>query len=110
MKAKTDVQAKEKPERVSVTMMEFARVCEGAIAEACIKGLDNGMTPIQMCDFEIRLWAAANIIGNRLFRRETERVDFSDGRMEKVKDELASGIWAPKENHEEDADEDQGSL
>lgn len=110
MKAKTDVRAKEKPEKVSVTMMEFARVCEGAIAEACIKGLDNGMTPIQMCDFEMRLWAAANIIGNRLFRRGTEKVDFSDGRMEKVKDELASGIWAPKEHCGEDADEDQGSV
>ena len=76
MKAKTE---KKKVERVSVTMGEFARVCEGAIAEACIKGLDSGMTPVQMCDFELRLWAAANIIGNRLFRRGTDKVDFSDG-------------------------------
>lgn len=99
MKAKTE---KKKVERVSVTMGEFARVCEGAIAETCIKGLDNGMTPVQMCDFELRLWAAANIIGNRLFRRGEEKVDFSDGRMEKVRGELASGVWLPKEEVHED--------
>lgn len=99
MKAKTE---KKKVERVSVTMGEFARVCEGAIAEACIKGLDSGMTPVQMCDFELRLWAAANIIGNRLFRRGTDKVDFSDGRMEKVKGELEAGIWLPREVANED--------
>ena len=105
MKAKTE---KKKVERISVTMGEFARVCEGSIAEACIKGLDSGMTPVQMCDFELRLWAAANIIGNRLFSYGEQKVDFSDGRMEKVREELEAGIWLPAET--EGGNEDQGKA
>lgn len=91
---------------VSVDMLEFARVCDGAIAETCIKGLDRGMTAVQMCEFELRLWAAANIIGNRLFRLGDHKVDFSDGRMDKVRGELEAGIWLPREG--EVMNEDQG--
>ena len=103
MKAKT----KAKKNTVSVDMVEFARVCDGAIAETCIKGLEKGMTPIRMCDFEMRLWAAANIIGNRLFRLGERKVDFSNGRMDKVRGELEAGIWLPAEREGEHEDQGQ---
>lgn len=87
--------------RIKVDMGKFAHVCEAAINEACVNGLEKGWTPVQMCDFEMRLWAAANIIGNKLFSCDP-KVDFSDGRMEKVKNELESGVWTPAEVVDED--------
>lgn len=92
--------------QVRVSMEKFAEVCRGAINKACIDGLDKGWSPVQICDFELRLWAAANIIGNRLFGVEP-KVDFSNGRMEKVKAEIESGVWNVKKSEGDvDVDED----
>ena len=102
MKAKkVEKTEKSAAKRINIDMGEFARACESAITEACVGGLEKGWSPIQMCDFEMRLWAAANIIGNRLFACDP-KVDFSDGRMEKVKSEIESGVWAPAEVADED--------
>ena len=81
--------------KVALTPMDFARACDGAIAETCIKGLDKGMSARDMCLYELRLWAAASVIGCRLFG--FENVDFSDGRIERLKSELEEGKWTPKE-------------
>lgn len=92
---------KENGSSIRLDMVKFADVCENAINEACISGFEKGWTPIKMCEFELRLWGAANIIGNRLFACEP-KVDFSDGRMDKVKRELEEGIWSPAEVAHED--------
>lgn len=102
MKAKEIEKAeKNTVERIKVDMCKFAHVCEVAINEACVSGFEKGWTPTQMCDFEMRLWAAANIIGNKLFACDP-KVDFSDGRMDKVRIELESGVWTPAEVADED--------
>lgn len=106
MKAKKKEKQENGAVQVRVSMEKFAEVCRGAISKACIDGLEKGWTPVQICDFELRLWIAANIIGNRLFGIQP-RVDFSNGRMEKVKGEIEAGIWNVKER-EGGVNEDQG--